>query len=91
MRFRVLFHQAFLDQAFLDQAFRVRWAFWKNTNSREQEKKLIPTASIRLQTLRDHQLDEVTNTIAVAPFIVVPADQLKELTVELDTAGFVEY
>ena len=73
------------------ESFRVHRALRKNANSWEQEKKVIPTALIRLEPLRDHQLDQVTNTIAVTPFIVVPADQLEELAVELDTAGFIEY
>ena len=48
------------------------------------------SGQLDLQTLRDDQFDEVTNAVAVTPFVVVPADQLEELAVQFNTAPFVE-
>ena len=37
-----------------------------------------------LQAFADHELQEVNNTVAVAPFVVVPADQFEEVAVQFD-------
>ena len=44
----------------------------------------------RSESLGNHELDEVANAVAVAPFVVVPIHQLEELAVEFDTAPLVE-
>src|SRR5205814_5548992 len=43
-----------------------------------------------LQHLRDHELGQLRHAAGVAPLVVVPADELEEVLVELDAAAGVE-
>src|SRR5436190_18999647 len=44
----------------------------------------------RLPHLRDHHLRQLRHAAGVAPLVVVPADELEEVLVELDAAARVE-
>ena len=64
---------------------RFRWQIG-NPTGRHQ----FAIAESGLDSLRDHQLDQVTDAVAVTPFIVVPTDELEVFAVQFDTAPFIE-
>ena len=46
--------------------------------------------AVGLDALVDHQLEQVAHAVAVAPLVVVPADQLEEAVVQLHAGALVE-
>src|SRR5204863_350669 len=65
-----------------------RWAVPKaSLTSRSRTESLVIG---RLPHLRDHHLRQLRHAAGVAPLVVVPADELEEVLVELDAAARVE-
>ena len=50
----------------------------------------VRTLALRLHALLDHVFEQIRDAIAVAPFVVVPANQLEEALVHFDPGAFVE-